>query len=118
MLINFKEFDFRFDQWHGEIEAPSSQGKFTIIKVSMRGDSTEISQKQKESIVSFISYFEKYWEVMSRTIEERNNGIEYELDEEITLAAPGLVSSYGVAKTYEYIVGHKVYCKGIYLRMT
>lgn len=115
MKVQFDEFTYKIDRWHGEIDFLMHCSGSTKLQISMRGDSSEITEKQKEDINRFISNYEQLWTTISKKIEEMEPNDEFELHPKISLALQGLVSGEDGAEFFEYIVGYKAYHDNKYI---
>lgn len=82
----------------------------------MRGNSSGITNNQKQSISSFVTNYEHFWERISQRITELDPDAEYELDSIVSLAAPGIIPDNGDLKKFDYIIGYKAYNDKKYLK--
>jgi len=116
MKINFDEFTFKIDRWHGDIDFPMLCSKTMILRISFQGDSSAITLNQKDSIYDFISNYEVLWDSISQEIEKTEPNSNFDLNSTITLALSGIVSGMGHMQSFDYIIGYEAYCESKYIK--
>lgn len=115
MKVPFEDFIYKFDRWLGDIEFLMPCSGSTNLQISMRGDSSGITDKQKEDVNQFIANYQQLWSVIAKEIEKVQPDGDFELHPKITLALQGLVGCDNGLSTFDYIVGYQAYRDNAFL---